>query len=122
MRLSNLMNHLGKAVPESARRDCHAEQTPWFDTAAEDFPVALLRGGKGLPAGGWAAVRQEPAAPAGQTVQAIGERSVAIGGRATGNVIVTGDGSSGQAMNADHGSTIRDARQTIKTAKEKKRK
>ncbi|NES77337.1 MULTISPECIES: hypothetical protein [Okeania] len=25
----------------------------------EDFPVALLRGGKGLPEGGWEEVRQE---------------------------------------------------------------
>jgi uncharacterized caspase-like protein len=47
--LANVMTHLGKAVPESARTLCQAEQTPFFDTATEDFPVALLRGGKGLP-------------------------------------------------------------------------
>ncbi len=47
--LSNLMNHLGKKVPESARKLREAEQTPFFDTAMEDFPIALLRGGKGLP-------------------------------------------------------------------------
>ncbi|MEH2144139.1 hypothetical protein [Nostoc sp.] len=47
--LSNLINHLGKTVPESARTLCQAEQTPFFDTAMEDFPVAMLRGGKGLP-------------------------------------------------------------------------
>ncbi len=46
--ISNLMNHLGKAVPESARSACNAEQTPFFDLATEDFPVALLCGGKGL--------------------------------------------------------------------------
>ena len=46
--LSNLMNYLGKQVPESART-LHKEQTPFFDTAMEDFPIALLRGGKGLP-------------------------------------------------------------------------
>ncbi|MEH2306692.1 MAG: caspase family protein [Nostoc sp.] len=47
--LSNLMNHLGKTVLESARTLCQAEQTPFFDTAMEDFPIAMLRGGKGLP-------------------------------------------------------------------------
>src|SRR5262249_33730419 len=55
VKLSDLMNHLGRAVPESARA-LHGEQVPFFDTAAEDFAVALLRGGKGLPAGGWPAV------------------------------------------------------------------
>ncbi len=49
VRVSNLMSHLGQAVPASARRLCQAEQTPFFDTATEDFAVALLRGGKGLP-------------------------------------------------------------------------
>ena len=37
VRVSNLMNHLGKTVPETARSLCQAEQTPYFDTAAEDF-------------------------------------------------------------------------------------
>ena len=47
VRVSNLMNRLGKAVPESARKLCQAEQTPFFDTATEDFSVAVLRGGGG---------------------------------------------------------------------------
>jgi uncharacterized caspase-like protein len=47
--LSNVMSHLGKTVAQSARDLCQAEQTPFFDTATEDFPVALLRRGKGLP-------------------------------------------------------------------------
>lgn len=38
VRLSNLMNHLGKSVQESALKECKAEQTPFFDTATEDFP------------------------------------------------------------------------------------
>jgi uncharacterized caspase-like protein len=61
VRVSNLMGYLGKAVPESARKLCQAEQTPFFDTATEDFPVALLRGGKGLPKGGWAELQAEEA-------------------------------------------------------------
>jgi uncharacterized caspase-like protein len=47
--LGNVMAHLGKTVAQSARSLRQAEQTPFFDTATEDFPVALLRGGKGLP-------------------------------------------------------------------------
>lgn len=76
--ISNLMNHLGKAVPQSARKLCHAEQTPFFDTAAEDFPVALLRGGKGLPAGGWDVVRTEAEETIRATYQAILRGSGAI--------------------------------------------
>ena len=60
VRVLDLMNYLGKAVPESARA-LGQEQTPFFDTATEDFPVALLAGGKGLPAGGWVAARDEAA-------------------------------------------------------------
>ncbi len=48
VRISNLMNHLGKTVPESTRVMWQQEQTPFFDYAAEDFTVALLRGGKGV--------------------------------------------------------------------------
>ena len=57
--VSNLMNHLGTAVPDSAQKLCQAKQTPFFNTAAEDFSVAALRGGKGLPAEGWKAVEAE---------------------------------------------------------------
>lgn len=57
--VSHLMGHLGRTVPASARSLRQAEQTPFFDTATEDYPVAVLRGGKGLPAGGWEAVKAE---------------------------------------------------------------
>ncbi|MBD2531021.1 hypothetical protein H6G97_16100 [Nostoc flagelliforme FACHB-838] len=43
--LSNLINHLGKTVLESASTLCQAEQAPFFDTAMKDFPIAMLRGG-----------------------------------------------------------------------------
>jgi hypothetical protein len=92
VKLSNLMNHLGRAVPESAQELCHAEQTPVFDfLAAEDFAVALLRGGRGLPAGGWSSVEEESRAAIGRIVQAIGERSVAISGKVSDSIIITGD-------------------------------
>ena len=48
VRVSHLMNHLGRAVPESARA-LGVEQTPFFDAATEDFTVALLHGGMELP-------------------------------------------------------------------------
>jgi hypothetical protein len=120
VRLSNLMNHLGKTVLESARQLCQAEQTPFFDTATEDFPVAMLRGGKGLPAGGWEAVQPEAAETIRRVVQASGERSVAIGGDVTGSTIITGDGnvvgdgSTSQVIKAEGGSTISNVRQVSK--------
>lgn len=94
VRLSNLMNHLGKAVPTSARQAYQAEQVPFFDTATEDYSVAVLRGGKGLPEGGWEAVRSEAADTFRRLVhvQARGERSVAVGGDVRDSAIVTGDG------------------------------
>jgi hypothetical protein len=39
------------------------EQTPFFDAATEDFPVALLLGGKGLSGASYAPA-QGPSRPA----------------------------------------------------------
>jgi uncharacterized caspase-like protein len=73
VRVSNLINHVGKAVPESARRAYNVEQTPHFDAAATDFPVAVLRGGKGLPAGGWESVRGEAEAAIERTALVVSQ-------------------------------------------------
>lgn len=77
--ISNVMTHLGKTVSESAR-NLHKEQTPFFDAATEDFPVAMLRGGKGLPS-----PTQSPELPGVMTHQevmspalAMAKRSLAI--------------------------------------------
>ncbi|MEH2425413.1 MAG: caspase family protein [Nostoc sp.] len=59
VKVSNLMNHLSKAVPESALRLCSAEQTPHFDVDAGDFVIAKLQGGKGLPAKGWEEIQPQ---------------------------------------------------------------
>ena len=70
VRVSDLMNYLAKTVPDSVaglcpslpentRKLCELGQTPFFDYATEDFPVAMLRGGKGLPSGGWESVAHE---------------------------------------------------------------
>jgi hypothetical protein len=95
--ISNLMNHVNKAVPASARQEYQAEQTPFFELAAEDFPVALVGGGKGLPAGGWPAAQREASERIERiaqmvNVQATGKRSVAIGGSVTNSPIITGSG------------------------------
>jgi hypothetical protein len=87
----DLANHLGKAVPDSAAA-MGQQQNPRFEMAdTERFSIALLQAGKGLPAGGWEAVKQQSAVPSQVQVSASGDRSVAIGGSATGNTIVTGD-------------------------------
>ena len=57
--VGNLMTHLGRSVPASAWQLRKAVQTPVFRFETEDFPVAQLRGGKGLPGGGWTAVEAE---------------------------------------------------------------
>ena len=48
VRVSNLMNYLGKSVPETTRQVYDRDQTPHFDFDTDDFAIALLRGGKGL--------------------------------------------------------------------------
>src|SRR5260370_42071604 len=91
VRLSILMNHLGKTVLASTRQFYQNEQIPFFDTAAEDFAVALLQGGKGLPVGGWETVKHEEGESTRRVIQAYGERSVGIGGIVSGSTIITGD-------------------------------
>ena len=91
VRLSNLMNYLGKAVPNNARQLYQAEQIPFFDTATEDFSVAFLQGGKGLSEGGWNSMQEESTQKIHQAVQANGERSVAVGDAIADSQIISGD-------------------------------
>ncbi len=78
VRLSHLAGHLSRTVPERARRLCAAEQTPFYDWSTEDFPVALLRGGKGLPAEGWQPGEELAQPASGPTYQATLHGSGAI--------------------------------------------
>jgi uncharacterized caspase-like protein len=98
VRVSNLMNYLSKTVPASAAKLVQAKQTPFFDTAAEDFPVAILRGGKGLPAGGWDAVAEEAAQKLDEvtaqftiTQKVEGNQNVVAGRDITGSTFNFGD-------------------------------
>lgn len=87
VRVSNLMNYLGKAVPETVQHEYQQEQIPFFDLATEDFAVSLLRGGKGLPEKGWEAVEADVAETMGRI---IAGRDVAI---ASGTQTVDSSGS-----------------------------
>jgi HEAT repeat protein len=53
VKVSHLMNYLSKTVPITVHKEYNQQQTPFFDFATEDFPVALLLGGKGLPEAGY---------------------------------------------------------------------
>lgn len=91
IRLSNLMNHLGKTVPNDAYKLCKAEQIPFFDTATEDFSVAFLRGDKGLSKEGRNSVKEEAEQKNHQAVQATGDRSIAVGDSMANSQITSGD-------------------------------
>lgn len=87
VRLSHLMRHLGRAVPETALQLYHASQTPYFDVMSEDYPVCALGGGKGIGAG-------QPAgmAPIAKSTPAVrGRRNIVSAGPMSGNVVVSGD-------------------------------
>ncbi|NEO33817.1 MAG: hypothetical protein F6K36_26025 [Symploca sp. SIO3C6] len=73
VKVSNLMNHLSKAVPETASKLHGAEQTPHFDMDAGDFIIAKLRGGKGLPDKGWEEVKPEATQKINQIAQVINQ-------------------------------------------------
>ena len=45
--VSDIMSHVTRQVPTSAQRDWGAEQTPDYQVSG-NFPIALLRGGKGI--------------------------------------------------------------------------
>ncbi len=53
VKVSHLMNYLSETVAITVQKEYNQQQTPFFDFATQDFPVALLRGGKGLPAAGY---------------------------------------------------------------------
>jgi hypothetical protein len=108
--VSDVMSHVHRHVPESARADwgARAVQMPDYRVSG-NFPVALLLGGAGLSKGQpapdpleplpevtptasyRAEVRGSGAVAQGPGAVAAGERGVAIGGNASGTII-TGDG------------------------------
>jgi Caspase domain len=89
--VADLLRHLDRTVPESASQEYQATQEPWLSGETTNFPIALLRGGKGLPAEGWDAIKESPINFTSNIVQAAGPRSVAIGGSANNSTIIPGD-------------------------------
>jgi hypothetical protein len=88
----NLIDYLGKTVPETARSEYQAEQKPQSDFKGSNyFPIALLCGGKGLPKGGFEEMATLPSSTPASVTIASGERSIAIGGSAQGATIISGD-------------------------------
>lgn len=99
--VSNLINHLGKSVPESAQTMHQVEQKPFFDTATEDFAIALLRGGKGLSAADKSNIQDQESENQSQVVNATGERSTAAGRDISNSPITSGNGNTVQIGGAN---------------------
>jgi hypothetical protein len=92
VRVSDLMNYLARTVPESAMRMYGAEQIPFFDTATEDFPVALLRGGKATQSTG-------PSSMHTSTLPATKKYHIEI---SNASIIAIGDNARAVGSTADH--------------------
>ncbi|MBP6789317.1 MAG: caspase family protein [Candidatus Promineofilum sp.] len=84
--VSDIMGHVSRAVPASARAEYDAAQTPVYQTSGENFPVALLLGGKGISKG---APLPSPTAP----LPPVAGPTINTGGGATfgGPVTAAGD-------------------------------
>ena len=81
VKISNLMNHLGKSVSASAQA-INVEQTPHFELDAEDFAISLLHGGKGLPAVGLELLEDQASEQSqnfSQTITQHGDGNINIG-------------------------------------------
>jgi len=86
--ISDVMGHVWRRVPESAKTDWDREQTPGYQISG-NFPIALLLGGKGLSEGQPAPDPLE--LPAGERDKARGEQHIQI---ATGSYIAQASGGS----------------------------
>ncbi len=95
--VSDVMGHVWRRVPESARADWNAEQQPDYQVSG-NFPIALLLGGGGVskgvtppdplaPIGGRDAARPAGLWASGGSAINTGSRVASVG---DGNVIITG--------------------------------
>ncbi len=57
--VSNIMNYVSQTVPETVHNLYNEKQVPHFDFDTNDFAIAKLLGGKGLPNKGWDEVKSE---------------------------------------------------------------
>jgi len=106
--VSDVMSHVHRRVPRSARADWGAEQTPDYRVSG-NFPVALLLGGQGLskgqpapdpleplpeaapPVSYRAEVRGSGAVAQGPGAVAAGAGGVAVGGDVGGSIVTGND-------------------------------
>jgi Caspase domain len=92
----NLIDYLGKTVPETVRAEYRAEQQPQAEfKGSNNFPIALLCGGKGLPQDKFdefAALHDR--IPTSAPI-AASERSVTIDRSTRGSTIMPDDGNIG---------------------------
>ncbi|MDL1863232.1 caspase family protein, partial [Betaproteobacteria bacterium PRO7] len=49
--VSDVMSYVSRQVPRSAREEYNVSQTPVYQVSGENFPVALLMGGRGISKG-----------------------------------------------------------------------
>jgi Caspase domain len=97
----NLINYLGKTVPENTLAEWQKVQKPqWEGKGSNDFPIALLHGGKGLPEQGFKEIEPPPAPKPTPNVM-LGERAISIGGSAQGAIVASGDGNVIQSGNGN---------------------
>ena len=115
--VSDVMSHVWRCVPASARSDWNAEQQPDYQVSG-NFPIAQLLGGKGLgadeaapdplqlpptpkPAAQYqASLTGSGAIAQGPGATAVGQGGVSVGGKNTGN-INTGTQTSGDRIRGD---------------------
>jgi esterase/lipase superfamily enzyme len=91
----NLIEYLGKTVSATAKSEHQAEQNPQSDyKGSNHFPIALLRGGNGLPKGGYEGMGNLPPGLPNLVQNVTGNQNQVIGQVTGGTVIgnITGDG------------------------------
>jgi hypothetical protein len=98
--VSDIMGHVSRTVPASARAEYDAPQTPVYQTSGENFPVALLLGGQGLSKG---APLPSPTAP----LPAATGPTIQTGGGSIFNAAVTTGGDVGVGHKTVSGDEIR---------------
>ena len=104
--VSDVMSHIWRRVPASARADWGQDQQPDYQVSG-NFPVALLLGGKGWSKGQSAPdPLQPPTAPAQSISQSISQTMAGSGVQVAGDQTVQGDLVVGKRIDTGGGAYI----------------
>lgn len=110
VRISDIIGHLSRNVARSARGLLGVIQEPEHESSGEDFPVALLLGGEGVPKGGEPPSVEESLEQlqASQNISNSGSGTVAIGdnNKVGGERSVIADVIHGDVMTGDNARKI----------------